>query len=97
MVPRIAARGALHDEQQAQVQLVERHSVPQGGGGVEVAAVFGVAGGEVAVRAGVAAEGQRDQLGGRVAPAPSGVSATWSGSDANPPAFWLNGAACAIG
>ncbi|MEV4561811.1 hypothetical protein AB0K51_33200 [Kitasatospora sp. NPDC049285] len=26
-----------------------------------------------------------------------GFRATWSGSDANPPAFWLNGASCAIG
>jgi len=26
-----------------------------------------------------------------------GFKATWSGSDANPPAFWVNGASCAIG
>ena len=68
MVRVVAAWAALGDEQQAQVETVEGQSVTEGGGEVEAAAGLDVSGDEVAVRAGVAAEGQGDQFSGRVAP-----------------------------
>ncbi|MFD0205413.1 MULTISPECIES: hypothetical protein [Saccharothrix] len=68
MVGAVAAGAALDHEQQAQVEVVQRQAVPEGGGEVEDAARLGVPGDEVAARAGVAAERQGDQFGRRVTP-----------------------------
>ncbi|WP_282697521.1 hypothetical protein [Streptomyces sp. CC208A] len=60
-----AAGPALDDRQQAQVELVGRPAW-EGWAEVEASARLCAAGDEVVVRAGVVAEGEWDQLGGRV-------------------------------
>ncbi|WP_405672904.1 hypothetical protein [Streptomyces sp. NBC_01530] len=69
-----AAGPALDDQQQAQVELVEGQPVLEGRAEVEIAARFGVAGDEVAVRTGVAAESERDQFGCRVTEFPDDLA-----------------------